>query len=133
MNRVLVDTSAILALLVPTDRFHRQARSEFERVRERRATLLASSFVLVETYTLIGRRLGIAAVRRFREDFAPLLQVIWITPEIHERATDLWLADGRRRLSLVDAATLVLARDSGVDGVFGFDRHLAVAAVPARI
>ncbi len=125
MNRVLVDTSAILALLVPTDQAHARARREFDRLRRKEATLLVTSYVLVETYALIGRRFGVAAVRRFREEFAPLLQVIWVTPVMHEKALDLLLADGRRRLSLVDAVSLVVAAESTVDGIFAFDKHLA--------
>jgi predicted nucleic acid-binding protein len=124
MNRVLVDTSAILALLVPTDTAHEQARQEFDRLASERATLFVTSYVLVETYALLGRRFGPAALDRFRREFAPLLQVFWIAREIHEKALDLLLADGRRDLSLVDAASLVVFREERLDAIFAFDRHL---------
>ncbi|MDG4596628.1 MAG: PIN domain-containing protein [Candidatus Contendobacter sp.] len=59
MNQVFVDTSAILALLVATDEAHPAAKMAFARLAAREAALLTTSYVLVETYALLGRRLGI--------------------------------------------------------------------------
>jgi len=39
---------------------------------------------MVETYALLARRLGLEAVRAFRSDLAPLLEVSWIDEAIHE-------------------------------------------------
>ena len=96
MNRVFVDTSAILALLVATDEAHPAAKLAFARLAAREAALLTTSYVLVETYALLGRRLGIEAVRGFREQFAPLLEVIWVDQDLHNRALDTLLQRGSR-------------------------------------
>ena len=58
MNRVFVDTSAVIALLVATDEFHQAANSAFTGLAARETPLLTTSYVLVETYALLGRRLG---------------------------------------------------------------------------
>jgi predicted nucleic acid-binding protein len=76
MNEVLVDTSAFLALLVSDDRRHREARRAFEKLAAAAAALRSSSYVLVETYALLQRRFGFAAVEAMRSDIAPLITIM---------------------------------------------------------
>ncbi len=125
MSQVFVDTSAVLALLSASDAMHARARRVFARLREREANLLTTSYVLVETHALLARRLGLGAVRSFREDLAPLLEVVWVDEPLHEEALDLLLARGRRGLSLVDAVSFVTLGRRRVEEAFAFDEHFA--------
>lgn len=122
MNRVFVDTSAIFALLVPTDQAHARAVEIFDRLHARESSLITTSYVLVETYALLSRRFGRHATIAFRSDFAPLLDVIWVDRELHERGLDVML-DRPTGVSLVDAVSLIAIREHDVDGAFVFDRH----------
>lgn len=79
--------------------------------------------MLVETYALIGRRLGLAAVRGFRTDFAPLLEVVWVDETLHDRGLDLLLDRQKRALSLVDAVSFITMRQKSVNDAFAFDPH----------
>jgi predicted nucleic acid-binding protein len=121
MSRAFVDTSALLALLNPHDAAHARARAGFERLAAGQVALLTTSYVLVESYALVARRLGAAAVRAFRESFAPLLEVVWVDEELHEAGLDLLLERKSRRLSLVDAVSFVAIRRGDVDRVFAYD------------
>ncbi len=123
MSRVFVDTSALLALVVGSDQAHGKAREGFARLRAERASLVTSSYVLVETYALLQARIGIGAVRIFREAFAPLLDVLWEDEATHERALDDLLLRDARKLSLVDASSFELMRANRVDRAFAFDAH----------
>lgn len=123
MNQIFVDTSAILALLVATDEAHPAAKMAFARLAAREAALLTTSYVLVETYALLGHRLGIEAVRGFREQFAPLLEVIWVDQDLHNRALDMLLQRGSRQLSLVDVTSFLVIGEQQIEEVFAFDRH----------
>lgn len=123
MSRVFVDTSAMLALVNPLDESHEAARQSFEKLQAREAALMTSSFVLVETYALLGRRLGRDAVATFRRDFAPLLEVVWVGGSLHESGLDFLLERRIRDLSLVDAVSFVLMRQRRIDEAFAFDRH----------
>jgi len=127
MSRVFVDTSALLALLVPTDGNHAAAKEAFDRLQAEVADLVTTSYVLVETYALLGRRFGSDAVRAFRASFAPLLRVVWIDHELHERALDRLLADSVRGSSLVDAASFVVARAQRIQHAWAYDRHFTDA------
>ena len=123
MNRVFVDTSAILALLVEGDRAHRSAVAAFDTLSRQAAVLVTTSYVLVETYALVSRRLGLPAVARFREEFAPLLEVVWVAAPLHERGLDELLLRDTASLSLVDVVSFLVAREQEIDEVFAFDRH----------
>lgn len=123
MTTVFVDTSALVALLNPDDDVHDRAAAAFAQLRAQQAILLTTSYVLVETYALVGRRLGVDAVRSFRADFAPLMRVVWVDERLHDTGLDILAERGRRQLSLVDAVSFVTMREHGVDAAFAFDRH----------
>ena len=123
MNVAFADTSGLLALLNRTDENHAQAVRAFATLRARQASLVSTSFVLVETYALAGRRLGLEAVRSFRAEFAPLIEVVWVDEALHEAGLDLLLARRKRQLSLVDAVSFVTMRQRGVAEAFAFDPH----------
>jgi predicted nucleic acid-binding protein len=123
VSPVFVDTSAIFALLVPTDTMHRRALRAFDRMQAGDARLVTTSYVLVETYALLARRMGPDSVLRFREHFAPLLEVLWVDQRRHDSGLDLLLERRWKGLSLVDAVSFVAMKERRFDEVFAFDRH----------
>jgi len=125
VNAVFADTSALLALLDVKDQNHARAERAFATLRGRHASLESTSFVLVETYALVGRRLGLDAVRSFRADFAPLIEVVWVDEALHDAGLDLLLERRKRQLSLVDAVSFVTMRRRNLDEAFAFDPHFA--------
>jgi predicted nucleic acid-binding protein len=127
VNTVLVDTSAIIALLVPTDASHGKARRAFERLAAGAARLVVTSYTLVECYALIDRRIGREAVRQFRGEFAPLLEVVWVGVDEHEQALDIVAAAAASGPSLVDAVSFVVARSLDIEDVFAYDAHFTKA------
>jgi predicted nucleic acid-binding protein len=123
VSRVFVDTSAAYALLDAGDASHARARRAFGLLRAREAVLMTTSYVLVETCALVTRRLGLAALRDFRENLAPLLDVSWVDATVHDAALDLLFERRRSGLSLVDAASFVVMKRGRLDEAFAFDRH----------
>jgi len=123
LSTVFVDTSGVYALLVASDAFHGRARAAFEALRKEDARLVTTSYVLVESYALLGRRIGVDAVRRFRVDVAPLMEVIWVDRALHEDALDSLIARGATDVSLVDAVSFAAMRAGGVDRALTFDAH----------
>ena len=123
MNRVFLDTSAAYALLVSSDANHKSAADAFRVLAARSATLVTTSYVLVETYALLSNRVGHHAAVAFREDVQPLVEVTWVDRDLHERGLDLLLGRTRRGFSLVDAVSFASMRDQGIDEAFAYDRH----------
>ena len=122
-SRVFADTSALYAHLVANDANHAQANRALKALATDQAVLITTSYVLVETYALLSRRIGLVAVERFRSDVAPLLEIVWIDELLHEQALDLLSERQSRDLSLVDAASFVVMRHKRLDEALAFDRH----------
>jgi len=123
VNAVFADTSGLLALLSTTDDNHARAKRAFANLRTRQALLVSTSYVLVETYALVGRRLGLDAVRSFRADFAPLIDVAWVDEALHNAGIDLLFDRRKRLLSLVDAVSFIVMRRRSVAEAFAIDLH----------
>lgn len=122
---VYLDTSALLAVLDAADEHHLQAKEVWTGLLTSGATLVASSYVLVEAYALIQRRLGMEAVQVFHADIVPLLKVEWVSEAIHLCGAHALVTANRRTLSLVDCVSFEVMRRLGIKDVFTFDQDFA--------
>ena len=124
MTAVFVDTSAIFAALVVHDLVHEVAADGWRRLiaaqRDGSVRSVTHSGVLIESATLLQRREGVEAVRSLNELLLPV-EVEWIGPELHSRATAALLASGQRAVSLVDWTSFELMRADGIRTAFAFD------------
>jgi len=118
-----VDTSAFLALLNRDDQNHIDARPLWHALVEDRTILACTSYVLLETITLVQHRLGMDAVRVFSNDIVPVLTAEWVSQELHEAGMAALLTAGRRNLSLTDCISFEVMRRRGIHRAFAFDRH----------
>lgn len=121
---VLVDTSALIALLNREDRYHDDATLVWRRLVLQDEPVICTNYVVVEAIALVQRRLGLAAVRRLLQDLIPWLSIEWVQPEIHEVAITALLAANRRGLSIVDCVSFEIARRKRVSAIFAYDRDL---------
>lgn len=118
---VFVDTSALYALLDRDDRRHAEAAAIWGRLVEETRPLTTHSYVLVEAFALVQRRLGPAAIVALQNNVVPMLDVIWVDDALHRAATEALLASGSRTVSLVDWASFAVMRDRGLRMAFAFD------------
>ncbi|OGP98580.1 MAG: twitching motility protein PilT [Deltaproteobacteria bacterium RBG_19FT_COMBO_52_11] len=121
--RIFVDTSALYALLDRDDRNHQKGKKAWREILDGSSTLVTSNYILVETLALLQSRLGLEAVRGFQEDVVPILQVEFVTLDIHRAGMAALLSAGRRGLSLVDCVSFELMRNLGIKIAFTFDAH----------
>ena len=122
---VFVDTSALLALLDADDAHHLEAANGWRSLLDADEALLATNYVLIETFAVTQRRLGMDAARVLERDLLPLVEVEWVGEELHRAAVAGFLAAGRRGLSLVDCASFEAMRRRGLTQAFAFDAHFA--------
>ena len=118
---MLVDTSALYALLDGGDERSSAAINAFEQLREQGEALLVHNYVVVEASALVGRRLGPAAQRALHGDVLPLFSIHWVDQALHNAAVIALLA-GRSSASLVDRVSFELMRRRRIDTAFAFDR-----------
>jgi len=126
-SKVFVDTSAFYALASETDQEHATARSIRDALKNEPASLLTTNYVFLETVSLLQRRHGMDAAKRFGDFVVEEVDVVWITESQHRGAWDYWKQRGMRGLSLVDCSCVVVMRELGVRQVFGFDEQFRTA------
>ncbi|MDE0052843.1 MAG: PIN domain-containing protein [Gammaproteobacteria bacterium] len=119
---LFVDTSAILAIIDADQPRHRDVVEAFDLAIDTGDPLFTSNYVLVETFALAQRRLGLPASRDLAVSFVPLLNTLWVDESIHETALSVLLASGRRSLSLVDCTSFEIMRRHGLTQALALDR-----------
>ncbi len=122
---ILIDTSAFLAILNASDRFHPPAREAWNELLNSEITPCTSNYILLETTALLQHRFGIDAVRLLEGDLLPIVEIYWVDQPIHEQGMSALLAANRRDLSLVDCTSFEFMRQRGLKKVFTFDPHFA--------
>lgn len=120
---ILVDTSALYAVLDRDDRHHSVARATWIGLLERDQTLLVTNYIVVETTALVQHRLGMEAVRALCGEVLPALEVHWVSEADHVHAQNVLLASDRRKLSLVDCSSFCVMRSRMMRTAFTFDPH----------
>jgi predicted nucleic acid-binding protein len=123
---VFLDTSAVLAVLDAGDLHHPEADAIWQRLLASNERLLSTNYVLVETFALVQRRLGMDAVRAVEREIVPLLDVHWVDAEAHQAAITRFLQTASRRgPSLVDCSSFEVMHRHGVQRAFAFDPHFS--------
>jgi len=120
---VFFDTSAFLAILNKDDDNHKSAKKIWGDLVYSDNILITNNYVLVESFSLIQRRLGMESVRVFHEDVLPLINTEWVDKAIHEAGIGALLTASRKKLSLVDCVSFDFLRNLGIKKVFAFDPH----------
>lgn len=140
---VYLDTSAILAVLDADDQYHNVAKTQWKSLLHSDTILVCSNYILVETYALVQRRLGMGAVRLLSTDIEPIVRVIWVDEQTHRRggsSGDCSSAQGAEPGGLCEFRSHASSRDSrGIylrPALCGTGFHLSsgwVAEHPTRI
>jgi predicted nucleic acid-binding protein len=104
---IFVDTSAFYALLDGDDAEHSRGLKLWKGEPPGEGGLVTTNYVVLESMALLQSRLGMPAVRVFRD----------------AQAVGAFIAADRRGLSLVDLSSFETMRRLGIRSAFTFDRH----------
>lgn len=124
---VMIDTSAIVAVMDTADDRHAAAGAFWREMVETGEEVHVSNYVLAETYAVLQRRYGIPAITHFMDEIEPLFTVHWVDADAHSAARALMAQScrGRRSPSIVDCVLYVQARRMSIRGIFTYDKHFA--------
>lgn len=120
---IFVDTSVFLSVLSEDDSNNKIAAETLATLAESGEQLITTNYILVETYALIQRRMGMNAVQDFQNKILPSLTLVWINAEEHQQAIKQFLLENRRNLSFVDCSSFDAIQRLGIDKVFTLDNH----------
>ena len=122
---LFVDTSALLAFLDADQPRHTEVIDTWEQALLEDRRLFTSNYILVESFALVQRRLGLEALRALADVLVPMLRPLWIDDELHAAAVAALFVASRRRLSLVDCTSFELMRRHGLTEAFALDDDFA--------
>ena len=122
---IFVDTSALYAVLDADDLNHDRAARQLDDLLARQEDLVCTNYILVETVSLLQRRLGLKAVGDLQNTMMRALRTIWVDESTHVAGANLLLVANRRQLSLVDCVSFSVMHRLEVTSAFTFDQHFA--------
>lgn len=126
---IFIDSGAFLARYMGKDQYHEQAVATWEQLAVQSEALATSNFVLDETFTLLGRRVGnVFAVQRAKSVYAS--KILNIYRPVHEDEVNALALFGKyadQHVSFTDCVSFVLMKRNRNRRVFSFDRHFDAA------
>ncbi len=128
--RVLIDTSALLALSRPRDQYHERAVRLAERHLTSGGRFVGTTLILGELYShllyLRGAKDARVALAHLLDD--PVHEWHEVSVDLVREALDGWLDRfGDQSFSLVDAVSFVVMRREKLSHAFAFDHHFETA------
>ena len=121
--KLLADTSALLALTMTKDQYHREATEFLQQ--NQKVRLVLTDLILAEVITLVRARSDAAKAA----GLADLLlhsrryEVVFVDIGLMEGALKQMTKFSDKRLSLTDCASFETMRLFGIEGAFSFDQH----------
>lgn len=128
MNGVLVDAGPLYALVDPDDGNHRQARRQLELLAVSGARFFVVEPTVLETYSLILRKLGLRVALRWLRESQGFLEPLNPTSRDYRRAAKLVAGFPDQSITLFDAVLAILADEVGLP-VWTYDFHFDVMCV----
>jgi uncharacterized protein len=123
---IFIDTSFIIALINERDQYHQQALDITDLYIDK--PLAITDSVLLEIANYLARRYKNEAIQVIQgfldsED----VEVIRLTPDIFDRAFELYKTRSDKEWGLVDCVSFIVMQDRDIHKVLTFDRHFAQA------
>lgn len=126
MRPVVVDTGALYALVMRSDKNHESARRFLQQLLKEPASLLLHEWVFVETMTLLKARGGADVAIRAGEEMRrnPLYRWQESTPQLEQLAWSVFLKYADKDWSYTDCALLALAQQVKIGEIWTYDQNL---------
>lgn len=121
MEKIIVDTSAIYALIDRSDDYHERAKNLFKKLSEQDVDLIITNFIVAETHALILSRIGHELARRW------IKNLVWkierVTEQDEKRAREILIAYEDKSFSYTDATTFAVMERLKLSVALAFDHH----------
>lgn len=123
---VLVDSDAFVGLFFPDDAHHQTCFRLFKQFAKQKLRLVATSYTVAETVTVLSRQSGQATARAFLDYIdSGVLPVIHIDPALQNLAISIFRQQDNKSTSLFDCANVAVMRNLRIPRILSFDRVYA--------
>jgi uncharacterized protein len=128
LRGVVTDTGPLYAAYDPSDRYHRQATGEVQRLGNENLIAIVPYPVFLETHSLILKRLGIQIGLRFIQEISSGAELIHPTSADYELAAQILQRLPDQVITLFDATSAALSQRLNLS-VWTYDFHFDVMGV----
>ncbi|MCX5699830.1 MAG: PIN domain-containing protein [Candidatus Omnitrophica bacterium] len=131
MEKAFVDTSGWVALFVDSDKYHKKAASIFEEIRNSKALIYTSDYVVDETITTILTRGNhkqsvLAGEALFN---SKIIKIVQVCPNYFQSAWELYQKYKDKMFSFTDVTSFTIMKDLNISKALAFDREFIQAGV----
>ena len=120
---VLVDSDAFVGLFFPDDAHHQTCFRLFKQFAKKNLKLVATSYTVAETATVLSHRSGQPLARAFLDYVATgVLPVVHIDEALQTLAISIFREQANKNTSLFDCANVAVMRNLNIPRIFSFDR-----------
>ncbi len=124
MDKIFVDTSGWVALFVAKDINHNKAVSIFEELKNSKALIHTSDYIIDETITTIlvrgnHKQSVIAGNALFNSE---IIKNIYVAPEYLEDAWKFYQKYKDKKFSFTDVTSFTIGKSLNIKKVFSFDK-----------
>lgn len=124
-RRLLADTGPLYAAVDPDDQYHAVAQAELSRCETDETEVVVTVPILLETYTLIVRRLPLPTAHRWLNEVVVGGQLINPVTEDYLAAVQLVRSYDDQQLTLFDGVLAVISEKSGMP-IWTYDHHFDI-------
>jgi predicted nucleic acid-binding protein len=122
MHAILADTGPLYAASIASDQYHQRAQAELVHISESDLTVLIPYPTVMETYSLLLRRVTPNTAQQWLRDLQERASLISPTSEDYEAASSLVMHYPDQRLTLFDALLVALSENLAIP-VWTYDFH----------
>ena len=131
MEKVFIDTSGWVALFVENDKYHKKAAAIFEEIKNSKALIYTSDYVVDETVTTILARGShkqsvLAGEALFT---SKIIKIVHVCPEYLQAAWELYQKYKDKMFSFRDVTSFVIMKDLNIRKALAFDREFIQAGI----
>ncbi|MDH7578285.1 MAG: PIN domain-containing protein [Bacillota bacterium] len=119
MEKIMVDTSAIYALLDRSDNQHQKAVSILQEISKKQLAVVITNFIVAECHALLSSRLGPEIARSWLKGLC--WPVERVTEDDEQRAQEIIFTYVDKTFSYTDATTFAVMERLGISAVLAFD------------
>lgn len=129
MEKIFIDTSALVAFIYGDDQMHGVSAALIEKVRQRRLEVVATDYILDECVTAVLSRAGHATAVTVGDYIlqSSFITLVWLDQNIKLKAWAYFKRHDDKGYSFTDCTSFALMREMKISRCISFDGHFKQA------
>lgn len=128
-STVLLDTSALVAVMVPSDSLHAAATALMTDLYENESQVITTEYVIVEFANFLSkvelRKLAVSLIDGLLK--LPNLKIVWSDSDFFDASYRLYKTRPDKDWSLTDCASFIVMKEQNISLAFTSDKHFEQA------